>query len=551
MQFYQQLFAHRLHLLIPLLIRASFLVLDYIDGTQFLFILGSITVITLLCAYYFFYKDETLRIAFTNIGFLSLVLSPIMSNGGLGADGGFIYIIGFAVYTLWAVGIEHARSVLLSTGILIIISIIHYYSGYAQIMDIQDNKSFLGLPLKETIGGIAILIGLFILVDDYQNKNSKRLDINTKQEQFISHLNHEMRNPLQGIKGVLDILKNHQIPAERFNYLIDNAIRTTDNLNDMVNDVLSLKQLRSGLFSDSPVPSNIRDIVDGTIFIYKEQAQQKGLKFNVDYDDDLPEQLFIPKKSLKIVLSNLTSNAVKYTYQGAINIGISFTRGMLTLSIQDTGIGIPKEMLDKIFEEYYQVDQRLTKDYQGTGLGLSMIKPLISRLEGTITVDSSLNKGSVFTVTFPCKVVAQPKRSLASTPLKQHHTAPNLTGTSILIIEDNIINRAILKEQLAVCGACVTEAENGAEAIDLIKVHHFDIVLSDIAMPILDGVSMVKAVRQFDPQLIIVAISGNTLHNEKDSYYKAGFNYVLSKPYDTEKLYDVIVKIRKRQLVTS
>ena len=300
MQFYQQLFAHRLHLLIPLLIRASFLVLDYIDGTQFLFILGSITVITLLCAYYFFYKDETLRIAFTNIGFLSLVLSPIMSNGGLGADGGFIYIIGFAVYTLWAVGIEHARSVLLSTGILIIISIIHYYSGYAQIMDIQDNKSFLGLPLKETIGGIAILIGLFILVDDYQNKNSKLLDINTKQEQFISHLNHEMRNPLQGIKGVLDILKNHQIPAERFNYLIDNAIRTTDNLNDMVNDVLSLKQLRSGLFSDSPVPSNIRDIVDGTIFIYKEQAQQKGLKFNVDYDDDLPEQLFIPKNHSKL-----------------------------------------------------------------------------------------------------------------------------------------------------------------------------------------------------------------------------------------------------------
>jgi CheY-like chemotaxis protein len=360
-----------------------------------------------------------------------------------------------------------------------------------------------------------------------------------------------MRNPLQGIKGVLDILKNHQIPAERFDYLLDNAIRTTNHLNDMVNEVLSLKQLRSGMFSDSPVPHNIRDIVDTTIFIYKEQAHQKGLKFNVNYDEDLPEQLFIPNKSLKIVLSNLTSNAVKYTAQGEINIDISFTQGMLTLSVQDTGIGIPKTLTDKIFDEYYQVDQRLTKDFQGTGIGLSIVKPLISRLEGSITAHSTLNEGSTFTVTFPCKLVLQSKSSLASSAVKQHHKLPNLAGTSILVVEDNMINRAILKEQLEACGASITEAENGAEALDLIKINHFDVVLSDIAMPILDGVGLVKAVRQFESQLIMVAISGNTLHNEITAYYDAGFNYVLSKPYNTEKLYDIILKVRKRQLIKS
>ena len=108
------------------------------------------------------------------------------------------------------------------------------------------------------------------------------------------------------------------------------------------------------------------------------------------------------------------------------------------------------------------------------------------------------------------------------------------------------------KEQLEACGASITEAENGAEALDLIKVNHFDIVLSDIAMPILDGVGLIKAVRQFEPQLIMVAISGNTLHhNEATAYYDAGYNYVMSKPYNTEKLYDIILKVRKRQLIMS
>ena len=272
----------------------------------------------------------------------------------------------------------------------------------------------------------------------------------------------------------------------------------------------------------------------------------------MNYDEDLPEQLFIPNKSLKIVLSNLTSNAVKYTAQGEINIDVSFTQGMLTLSVQDTGIGIPKTLTDKIFDEYYQVDQRLTKDFQGTGIGLSIVKPLISRLEGSITAHSTLNEGSTFTVTFPCKLVLQSKSNLASSAVKQHHKLPNLAGTSILVVEDNMINRAILKEQLEACGASITEAENGAEALDLIKVNHFDIVLSDIAMPILDGVGLIKAVRQFEPQLIMVAISGNTLHhNEATAYYDAGYNYVMSKPYNTEKLYDIILKVRKRQLIMS
>ena len=548
MRFYKQLFAHRLHILIPLLIRASFLVLDYIDGTQFRFVIGSITVITLLGAYYFYHKNQTLRVAFTNIGFLSLVLSPIMSNGGLGADGGFIYIIGFAVYTLWAVGIEHARSVLLSTGILIIISIIHYYSGYAQIMDIQDNKSFLGLPLKETIGGIAILIGLFILVDDYQNKNSKLIDINTKQEHFISHLNHEIRNPLQGIKGVLDVLSHHEISASKYQFLLRNVIRTTEHLNDTIDGVLNIKQLRSNNFIDTPIPVNIRDITSKTLFIYEEQANQKGLRFDVHFHDNLPEQVFVAQKSFKIILSNIVSNAVKFTTEGSIKVYIEtdIDHKNIILKVEDTGIGIPDEYTDQIFEQYFQIEQSSTKKYQGTGIGLSIVQQILNELKGTIDLKSIQNSGSGFQVTMPYKRVRKPKNDVQSD--NDASDLPNLAGVSVLIVEDNFINRTILKEQLIACAVNIKEAENGEEALELLDFHHFDIVLSDIAMPKLDGLGLINKIRETDDTTPVIAITGNTMPDEVRSYYDAGFNYVLSKPYTAEKLYDVIIKIRNKQL---
>lgn len=199
MQIYQQFFAQRLHILIPLFIRSVFLVKDYQDQLAFRTVIGGITVVSLTIAYYFYYKNQKLKNFFTLFGFMSLVISPIFSNGGLGDPGTAIYIVGFSVFCLWAVGIEQANSVILSTLLLIGISIIHYYSGYAQIMDINDHKSFLGIPLKEAIGAVAILVALFFLISDYKKKHAKLKDINSKQEEFISHLNHEMRNPLQGI----------------------------------------------------------------------------------------------------------------------------------------------------------------------------------------------------------------------------------------------------------------------------------------------------------------------------------------------------------------
>ena len=550
MKLYRTFVAQRLYILIPLIIRALFLVSDIQLGDTVRIILGVITVGCLSAAYFYYHHNKPLTTYLVLAGLISFLFAPTLTNGGFANASTMIYVVGFALLSLWAVGVDHARLIFNATLIVLGLLTVHYLTGYADIMNHHDDKRVLGLPIRETLAMLAALTALLFIAKDYSKKTHELLDINNKQEQFISHLNHEMRNPLQGIKGVLDVLRNHEIPAARYQFLLQNAIRTTDHLNDTIDDVLNLRQLRAGNFVDTPVPINIRNMIDNIVFIYEEQATQKGLTFNLQYSDDLPEQLFVTKKSLKIILSNLTSNAVKYTNEGEININVALgaNHENIILTVQDTGIGIPEDQTDKIFEEYYQIQRNITKEFQGTGLGLSIIKQLVDDLHGTINVNSKKHVGSTFQVTLPCTLVAKPKRNLSNTNINKAPIVPNLAGVSVLIVEDNFINRAILKEQLEACAVNVKEAENGEEALALFEYHHFDIVFSDIAMPKLDGVSLVKKIRDTDPSMPVIAISGNTMPDEVSAYHDAGFNYVFSKPYSAEKLYDIIIKIRKQQL---
>ena len=550
MNFYHKYIATQLFIIIPLVIRALFLMSDIHLGHTSRIILGLMCVGCLSAAYVFYFKNKMVTTYLVLAGLAFFILSPTLTNGGFANASTTIYVVSFAIFSLWTVGVDNARLVFKATLMMLGFLAIHYLTGSADVMNLHDDKRVFGLPIRETLAMLASLTALLFIAKDYSKKTRELLDINNKQEQFISHMNHEMRNPLQGIKGVLDVLRNHEISADRYQFLLQNAIRTTEQLNDTIDGVLNLRQLRAGSFVDTPVPTNIRNVVDNVVFIYEEQAVQKGLNFHINYHDNLPQQLFIAKKSLKIILSNLTSNAVKYTNQGEINIsiGLDEQHEHLELHVQDTGIGIPTTQIDKIYDEYYQAQRNITKEYQGTGLGLSIIKQLINTLHGTIEVQSTKHIGSVFKASLPCTLVADIKPNESDTNNHNTPILPNLAGISVLVVEDNFINRAILKEQLEACSVNVKEAENGEAALELLEEYHFDIVLSDIAMPKLDGVSLVKKIRHSHPSMQVIAISGNTMPDEVRAYHDAGFNYVLSKPYSSEKLYDIIIKIRKRTI---
>lgn len=330
----------------------------------------------------------------------------------------------------------------------------------------------------------------------------------------------------------MDVLSHHEISASRYQFLLRNVIRTTEHLNDTIDGVLNIKQLRSGNFIDTPIPVNIRDVTSKTLFIYEEQANQKGLSFDVHFHDNLPEQVFVAQKSFKIIFSNIVGNAVKFTREGGIKINIEtdLDHNNIILNVQDSGIGIPEEYTDQIFEHYFQIEQNSTKKYQGTGLGLSIVQQILNELAGTIDVKSIKNGGSVFKITMPYKRVRKPKQDLQSDNDNDAPKLPNLAGVSVLIVEDNFINRTILKEQLIACAVNIKEAENGEEALELLDFHHFDFVLSDIAMPKLDGLGLINKIRETDATTPVIAVTGNAMPDEVRSYYDAGFNYVLSKP---------------------
>lgn len=539
----------RVYLLIMLIIRAVFFVFDVQYDMTFRIVSGVLTLSCLGAAFYY-YHNASFRTYLLLVGFFSYSLGNILTSGGLTNSNSALYILAFSIISLWLMGIHHYRLVFKATVILIAFLVLQFVTGFTENLQSYYDVVLMGLPVRESMVLIALLIALLLIAKDYSQKSRELFEINHKQEQFITHLNHEIRNPLQGIKGVLDVLSHHEISASRYQFLLRNVIRTTEHLNDTIDGVLNIKQLRSGNFIDTPIPVNIRDVTSKTLFIYEEQAHQKGLSFDVQFHDNLPEQVFVAQKSFKIILSNIVGNAVKFTSEGGIKVQIEtdLEHKNIILKVEDTGIGILDEYTDQIFEQYFQIEQSSTKKYQGTGLGLSIVQQILNELAGTIDVKSSKNGGSVFQITIPYKRVRKPKQDSLSDTENDAPALPNLAGVSVLIVEDNFINRTILKEQLIACAVNIKEAENGEEALELLDFHHFDIVLSDIAMPKLDGLGLINKIRETDATTPVIAISGNTMPDEVRSYYDAGFNYVLSKPYTTEKLYDVIIKIRKKQL---
>ena len=530
-----------------LIIRALFFVSDVQYDMTFRIVSGVFTIGCLGAALYY-YHNASLKSYLLLIGFFSYSLGNILTSGGLTNSNTALYILAFSIISLWLMGVHHYRLIFKATVIMFALLILQYVTGFTENVQNYYDIVLMGLPVRESIVLIASLIALQLIAKDYSQTSKEIVEINHKQEQFITHLNHEIRNPLQGIKGVLDVLSHHEISASKYQFLLRNVIRTTEHLNDTIDGVLNIKQLRSNNFIDTPIPVNIRDITSKTLFIYEEQANQKGLRFDVHFHDNLPEQVFVAQKSFKIILSNIVSNAVKFTTEGSIKVYIEtdIDHKNIILKVEDTGIGIPDEYTDQIFEQYFQIEQSSTKKYQGTGIGLSIVQQILNELKGTIDLKSIQNSGSGFQVTMPYKRVRKPKNDAQSD--NDASDLPNLAGVSVLIVEDNFINRTILKEQLIACAVNIKEAENGEEALELLDFHHFDIVLSDIAMPKLDGLGLINKIRETDDTTPVIAITGNTMPDEVRSYYDAGFNYVLSKPYTAEKLYDVIIKIRNKQL---
>jgi PAS domain S-box-containing protein len=365
------------------------------------------------------------------------------------------------------------------------------------------------------------------------------------KELFLANISHEIRTPINGIAGMADLLSQNPSAEDQTLYL--KAIKTAaENLKVIINDILDLASIESGKLKFEKINFNMDKTIRSLVDTFRLQSQEKGIKLQYIKDSNIPSVYVGDPVRLNQILINLISNALKFTHQGSITVTVNLDKIIhkeyfLKFEIKDTGIGIPKSKLKTIFESFSQADASVTRKYGGTGLGLTIVRQLVQMQHGSIKVVSEENKGSVFTVIIPYKQgISDEQSSGGKTGLTK---SLQLQNASILLVEDNDINRLYAGSILKMWGCPFDTAENGEVAIEKLKNTHFDLILMDIQMPVMDGFEATKVIRQWTNEkgkVPIVALTANATQRDIDKCITLGMNDCLTKPFTQEDLLKVL-----------
>lgn len=364
---------------------------------------------------------------------------------------------------------------------------------------------------------------------------------------FLANISHEIRTPISAISGMSGILADTEISETQKQYV--NAIQSSSkSLMVIVNDILDMSKLESGKFSAEFIPFELRSILDPLYTTYLLKTDEKGIAFNIEYPNDMPQWLFGDPTRLGQILNNLISNAIKFTDTGKVTLKITFEKkgkhNEFSFSVTDTGIGIDQEKLKTIFEFFSQEDNTITRRFGGTGLGLAISKSIAELLGGEITVESEKNVGSTFKF---CLNMPEAKVQSKNEAIDQS----DLTGKNILIVEDNELNRFLAVTILKKWNANIHIAVNGEEAVKAVSNLEIDIVLMDIQMPVMDGVAAAVAIRsELKSNVPIIALTANALESEKEKCWQAGMNEYITKPYNPEFLREKIILLTEHNSKT-
>jgi PAS domain S-box-containing protein len=374
------------------------------------------------------------------------------------------------------------------------------------------------------------------------------------KEQFLANISHEIRTPINGIAGMAALLSQNPSKDEQKTYL--NAIKTAaDNLKVIINDILDLASIESGKLKFEKIGFNLNDLLHSLIETFGVQASEKGIKLAYSLTREANKIYIGDPVRLNQILINLISNALKFTHHGFIQISIRVekTKGkvyVLRFDIADTGIGIPRSKLQTIFESFSQADASVTRKYGGTGLGLTIVKQLLELQNGSIGVVSQENEGSTFSFTIEYQVGEI--EFFDETKLYKPKNNNQLQNVSILLVEDNDINRLYASSILKMWGCHFETAENGVVALEKIRNNAFDIILMDIQMPVMDGFETTKAIRHGDAKhsrVPIIALTANATQKDFENCIAAGMNDCITKPFTQEDLFQALTKYLGKKLI--
>ncbi|MDX8355313.1 ATP-binding protein [Cognatiyoonia sp. IB215182] len=367
------------------------------------------------------------------------------------------------------------------------------------------------------------------------------------KSQFLAVMSHEMRTPLNGIMGVLDLLRTTRLSPKQDHYT-KIASASSEILLEHVNEALDITRIETGTLQLTPQHFDLTELVRSVVDVLEPLAAEKRLSLALDLEDSIQMGFWGDSNRIRQILINLIGNAIKFTESGTVTLKVTGIHGASTSSLKfavtDTGAGIPVEDHERVFEDFVALAHGSGRHSRGDGLGLSISRKIARQLGGDIVLESEIGNGSTFTLNLPLERSTQLERQS-----KQHHAATPASPCSVLIVEDNDINRRVLEDMLVGLGHEVDVAVNGAESLDKLAVKPFDIVFMDISMPVMDGIEATRQLRGKDGPNRRTHIVGLTAHGReeyREEAEQAGMDRFHTKPIRLDALQGIIADVADR-----
>jgi PAS domain S-box-containing protein len=406
------------------------------------------------------------------------------------------------------------------------------------------------IPIRDERGVITMIVGIYKDVSEMMSIENELKEARDKAQEsdrlktaFLANMSHEIRTPMNGIVGFVNLLRDPSLSDEQRDLYLKHIEQSSNQLLNVVNDIIDISKIESGQLKITNHPVRINGVLDEiySSFFHRIRGDapgQKKVSFILQKGETSPDfTIVVDDSRLSQIFNNLISNAIKFTEEGQISFGYTLeNRRYIQFFVRDTGVGIPADKTEMIFDRFGQDFQSKIVHPSGTGLGLSISKSLVQLMGGEMWVDSTVGEGSTFYFTLPLVMDQTVEESEVLISNKTY----DWSGKEVLVAEDEELNWMFIREMLRKTGAEVVRAKNGLEVIEKAKGTNPDIILMDIKMPELDGIEATRRIRKFNSNIPIIAQTAFVMAEEKSESLQAGCNHFLTKPLDRTILMEII-----------